>query len=67
MTNRAQTKRLNFNVEVGFSIIDEEDPKRATNFDKQADWNAGLKNQVLLFNGLHDFKTDIKKQMMRKQ
>jgi len=60
-----KTKRLNFNVEVGSSVIDDTD-QRATNLEASAQWNGGLRNQVLMFNSLNDFKTDIKKQMMRK-
>ena len=55
-----KTKRLKFNVEVGSSVIDDTD-KRATNFEKSPEWNQGLRNQVLMFNSLNDFKTDIKK------
>lgn len=62
-----KTKRLKFNVEVGSSIIDDSgDKRRISKLEASPQWNQGLKNQVLMFNSLNDFKTDIKKQMMRK-
>lgn len=62
MYPRAKTKRLKFNLEVGSSVIDDSyNKQRGSALDGSVEWVSGLKNQVLMFNSLNDFKTDIKK------
>ena len=61
--NRNKDKRLKFSLEVGSSIIDENFANRASELTKQPiEWvSPGVKNQLLMFNSLNDFKTDIKR------
>ena len=62
---------MKFNLEVGSSVIDEDDQtliaKNVSNGDSGVVWKSkAMGNQVIMFNSLNDFKQDINKQMMRR-
>jgi len=56
-----ERKHLKFKLEVGGSSLEKDNSKNVSNLEIVPKWNENVNNQVIMFNSLNDFNTDIKK------